>query len=560
LKERPDFLDSLGLRRERMLDQGDPADVIYSMNLFENMGNYNAIRIQADSYDAPLDFNRGIKLDLGSTAKLRTLITYLEIIEFLHGQLSLLSRDSLQKFEASDSLSAWAKRYTMAGSDTSLDSMLEAGLNRQYSANPRSSFFTGGGLHYFENFDKKDNSRTMSVREGFKFSVNLVFVRLIRDIVDYYIALIPNASAIEKNTVTGSLHAEYLTRFIGYEGGVFLSKFYLQLKKIPPSAMADTLVAEMRSSPSRLSAIFCTMEINPTPQGLKNFFTKHGIIDTSEKNIEELIMRCKGLSLSDRGYLAKIHPLKLWAAAYLAGHPFAKLAELKSASLPVLPDVYQWLYSQKRSDFQKSRIKIVLEMDAFERISQSWKNQGYPFAQIVPSYASALGASADRPMALAQLAGIIQNMGIKCPDAQIARIRFGENTPYETTLRFDTMQCKRILSVQIARAVRSCMIDVVENGTAIRANKAFNGSIVVGGKTGTGDHRLRFFNRSGMQTGEKFVERSATFLFLIGDRFFGTITVAVIGPKAGTYDFTSSYPVQLFVTLAPKLVSIINRK
>ena len=47
----------------------------------------NLLRVQADNYEQPLNINEGVKLDLGSTAKLRTLVNYLEIIADLHGGL-----------------------------------------------------------------------------------------------------------------------------------------------------------------------------------------------------------------------------------------------------------------------------------------------------------------------------------------------------------------------------------------------------------------------------------------------------------------------------------------
>ncbi|VEB42184.1 Uncharacterised protein [Chromobacterium violaceum] len=44
--------------------------------------------------------------------------------------------------------------------------MLAASLERKYSASPGESFFTGGGRHTFENFDKNDNGRILSLREA----------------------------------------------------------------------------------------------------------------------------------------------------------------------------------------------------------------------------------------------------------------------------------------------------------------------------------------------------------------------------------------------------------
>jgi hypothetical protein len=84
-----DFLDSLsqtdatkaaGLDQDQLLNAGNPRSVIYSVTLYERGKNANPLRIQTDNYDQPLNINRGTKLQLGSTAKLRTLINYLQIV------------------------------------------------------------------------------------------------------------------------------------------------------------------------------------------------------------------------------------------------------------------------------------------------------------------------------------------------------------------------------------------------------------------------------------------------------------------------------------------------
>src|SRR3546814_10039984 len=57
---------------------------------------------------------------------------------------------------------------------------------------------------------------------------------------------------------------------------------------------------------------------------------------------------------------------------------------------------------------------------------------GYPFDRLVPSYATAIGTSGDRPDALAELMGIVVNNGIRLPTVLIERLRFASDTPYET--------------------------------------------------------------------------------------------------------------------------------
>ena len=48
------------------------------------------------------------------------------------------------------------------------------------------------------------------------------------------------------------------------------------------------------------------------------------------------------------------------------------------------------------------------------------------------------------------------------------------------------------------------------------------------------------------------VSRTATFVFFIGDRYFGVITAYVPGQTAQNYNFTSALPVQILKNLAPE--------
>ena len=56
------------------------------------------------------------------------------------------------------------------------------------------------------------------------------------------------------------------------------------------------------------------------------------------------------------------------------------------------------------------------------------------------------------------------------------------------------------------------------------------------------------------------VNRTATFVFVIGDRFFGTLTAYVHEPYAAHYDFTSALSVQLLKSLAPALQPCWRRR
>jgi membrane peptidoglycan carboxypeptidase len=80
----PAFAAQMGLIGERLLTSKTTDQVRYSFTLFERTADGSRVRVQTDSTDQPFDINEGSKLELGSTAKLRVLTTYLEIIAELH--------------------------------------------------------------------------------------------------------------------------------------------------------------------------------------------------------------------------------------------------------------------------------------------------------------------------------------------------------------------------------------------------------------------------------------------------------------------------------------------
>jgi hypothetical protein len=267
-------------------------------------------------------------------------------------------------------------------------------------------------------------------------------------------------------------------------------------------------------------------------------------------------------SLQDRGYIAKVHPLELWLLAHLREHPDATLAQVLDASRGERLDSYRWLFRSGHRGAQNRRIRTMLEREAFRRIHAQWAATGYPFPSLVPSLATALGTSADRPTALADLMGIIASDGVRIPLRRIESMRFAADTPYETRVEPTPAAPERVLRPEVCAVVQRALISTVEGGTAARARGAVrhaDGSPAqVGGKTGTGDHRFKVIARDQRVLEERPVSRSATFAFLIDDRFFGVLTAVVTGPEAGRYHFTSSLPVQIFTALMPEVLPVLE--
>jgi membrane peptidoglycan carboxypeptidase len=474
----PEAARQAGLFGEHLLtSKDDPAQLYYSFTLFESRDGVNRLRVQTDNMDQPFDINTGAKLELGSTAKLRTLISYLEIVADLHRQLADLSTPELARKDvpARDKLAQWALQHLRASKDKSLPVMLEAAMQRHYSAHPGEVFFTGGGSHTFANFKREDNARSFTVAEAFKDSVNLVFIRIMRDVVNH------------------TLVRGFYRRYRGQTAG-----------------QLDELLLDSRSKTGpRLSA------------------------------------------------------LERWVIEQLRQEPRVSMARLIQDSHDDRLAAYDWLLRLRDRNAQNNRIAALLEREAFVEIHRSWKRLGYPFDRLVPSYASAIGSAGDRPAALAELMGIIVNDGLRLPTVHLEEMRFASGTPFETVLHHQPPRAgERVLAPEVVAVLRQALGQVVAIGTARRLNGALKGSdgkpLAVGGKTGTGDNRLNSYNPRGGLIGSRAINRTATFVFFIGPRHFGTLTAYVPGEQADRYSFTSALPVQIVKQLAPVLGPVVS--
>ncbi|MEO7560097.1 MAG: transglycosylase domain-containing protein [Nitrosospira sp.] len=573
----PEYANAAGLYGPRMLDTEDPGKIVYSFMLSELTPEGAKFRIQADNFEQPLDINKGTKLDLGSTAKLRTLVTYLEIVEALHKKYAALDKKSLlkQEVDPSDMLSRWAIGYLLQSADKSLATMLDAALERNYSANPDERFFTGGGAHIFHNFTREDNRKFLSVREATLKSVNLVYIRLMRDIVRHYMFHIAGSSArILKNA--GDPDREgYLRRFADKEGKQFINRFYLKYKgkTATPDMIRNVFLSSFRHTPRRLAAAYRYLYPDSTFVEFEKFMRPYrSVFKRLTPDFLQDLYEGYGpgkYSLADQGYIVTVHPLELWLVRYLTTHPGAQYADVIKASTDERVAVYHWLFKTKYKNSQDSRIRGLLEIEAFLEIHRSWKRLGYPFDSLVPSLATAIGSSADHPAALAELMGIILNDGVRVPTVLIERLHFGAGTPFETIVERTPVQGERIFSPELAAAVRGVLTDVVATGTASRLARAMveedgnveedDNEILIGGKTGTGDHRYITFSSPGVVKESRAVNRSATFVFFIGDRFFGTMTAFVPGTDAANYKFTSALSTQVVKHLLPILKPLTDK-
>jgi membrane peptidoglycan carboxypeptidase len=563
---KPEFAGQIGLLGEHLLTPASTQEVRYSFTLFERGPDGSRVRVQTDSTDQPFDINEGSKLELGSTAKMRVLTTYLQIVAELHDRYADMKNPELKKVpvEDPDRLTRWAVDYLMQNTDRALPKMLSAALDRKYSASPGESFFTGGGMHHFNNFRKEDNGRLPTLREALQESINLPFIRLMRDIVRYSTYQSPSNSAELMKDDSDPRRQEYLANFADREGTVFLLRFWKRYKDKSTQERLDTFLDGVHPSASRLAAVHRYLLPNAS-QAAFNSFVRARMVENkalpkvTEKRLADMYQSYGpgAYDLPDQGYIARVHPLDLWLVGYLMQHPDAQFKDAVAASRFERQEVYSWLFKSRHKSARDSRIRTMLEIEAFLDIHQRWQKLGYPFDHLVPSLATAIGSSGDRPAALAELIGIIQNDGIRLPTLRIDSLHFAADTPYETRLANNPELGKRVLPSEVAAAMREALSKVVDAGTARRVSGSFkldDGNVLaMGGKTGTGDNRIESIGAGGRILASRAINRTATFVFYIGDNHFGTLTAFVPGRAAEGFRFTSALPVQVLKGMAPIL-------
>jgi len=562
----PAFAGKLGLLGDRLLTPASTPQVRYSFTLFERGADGSRVRVQTDNTDQPFDINEGSKLELGSTAKMRVLTMYLQIIAELHDRYASQTPAQLKKVpvEDQDKLTRWAVDYLIQNPDRDLSKMLAAALDRRYSANPGESFFTGGGMHHFNNFSNQDNGRIPTLREALRESINLPFIRLMRDLVRYATYQAPDNSSELLKDDNNPRRQEYLSQFADREGTTFLLRFWKRYRGKSTQDRLETFLDSVHPTPTRLAAVHRYLLPNADQATFNAFVRAHMTEDKigpklTDKRLEDMY-RAYGpgaWDLPDQGYIARVHPLDLWLVGYLLQNPDAQFKDAVAASHFERQEVYGWLFKSKHKGARDSRIRTMLEIEAFLDIHQRWQQLGYPFDHLVPSLATAIGSSGDRPAALAELIGIIQNDGVRLPTLRIDSLHFAADTPYETELANNPNLGKRVMPSEVASAMREALSQVVDAGTARRVQGSFklqDGSVLaMGGKTGTGDNRIESIGAGGRILASRAINRTATFVFYIGPNHFGTLTAFVPGRAAEGFRFTSALPVQVLKGMAPIL-------
>ena len=568
----PDFIASHALSGKHLLSQGNPADIAYSVLLYEATPQANLLRVHTDSLDRPFDLNTGMKMGLGSTAKLRTLAHYLEVVGQLHADLA--GRDGPSLRLAPDPITAWAQQVMGRNPSIDLEAFLQQALEREYPAEPRRVHFPVSNPSSATESSSSGTSvslseswyipRSLTVRTALVQSSNRVFVRLMRDLIQYHAARLPYDAQVVMTDPDNPLRRHFLEESADQEAVYVLKRSYRSYRGMTEQEVVRG-VLRGRVSARRAAVLFYAWQGDADEQKLGAWLARHvaagtpGAVAETPDAVHRLA-RAYGntrLTIADYGYLLDLQPLDIWCAGELLRNPGISFKDLMARAEHAKKVSSAWLFETRNRRAQELRLRRRIERDAFAQMTPYWRRMGFPFERLVPSLTTALGSSADRPAALAELMGIIVNGGWRRPSVVIDELRFADGTPYYSEFRSQPQLSERLMQPAAATLLRDVLAQVVEYGTGRPLKAAISGPdgvpTQVGGKTGTdsGDSSYAAFAHGRATAASPTRGRTASFAFYVGDRYFGVITASVQGPTAADYGFTSELPLALLRQLAP---------
>ena len=138
----------------------------------------------------------------------------------------------------------------------SLEEVLNQALGRTYSASPSEAFFTGSGLHSFRNFDSKDNGRRLTIREATRRSTNLVFIRLMRDLVRFHEARLGYNAETILTDVNNPFRHRLLTEIADDEAKQTMLRAYQEFRGLSAEDMVQRLLDKQSKSHRHLAILF----------------------------------------------------------------------------------------------------------------------------------------------------------------------------------------------------------------------------------------------------------------------------------------------------------------
>ena len=153
-----------------------------------------------------------------------------------------------------------------------------------------------------------------TVGDAFDHSINMVYIRLMRDIRDYFIA--QNQSAVRiMGDRRDTVRAAYLRRFADEEGQKFVGRFYREYRGLSAAAIRALVVRHGRAGIDQRVTLFRSVRPLGSVADLRGFLTAHSpSLSLDEEKLQGLYTKYAPdrFSLADRAYIAGVNPLRSW--------------------------------------------------------------------------------------------------------------------------------------------------------------------------------------------------------------------------------------------------------
>ncbi len=280
----PEFAKKSGLTGFQLLRPETAPKVVWAITVNEKLPNGQIVtRVSTDTFQGALDLTKGGRQNYGSTGKMRMTATFLEVIAELHDEYSGQGPDTLKavKTHPRDKLTRWAVDYlSRPETDKSLAGMLSASVKEiKYSGAPQ-GFFTGGGMNYPGNFDRKEDHISYSVEGALWESVNLSWYRITDDIEEYmkWHRLKVDTQILDDNPDHPEAFTErqkYLEEFADFEGREFQEKFWNQMRGKKGEQITEHLAAKTKGGRTQLAVIYLSLHPDAPFADFEKFMQKN---------------------------------------------------------------------------------------------------------------------------------------------------------------------------------------------------------------------------------------------------------------------------------------------
>ncbi|RDV39014.1 hypothetical protein DV096_00115 [Bradymonadaceae bacterium TMQ3] len=488
-----------------------------SVTIFARSAGGLEPRAIVDTEPRVVDLSTEGRVDLGSTSKLRVLISYLSGVEQAY------QAQSAGQPAANDPLSRFVARELANEPGLPLTDVLQRALQRPISADPDEVFYTGGGPHEFQNVNPEHDSRYFNVASAFVASANLPFVRLLHEVVAYHAHRI---FGVPIEAVVAGEHPrfeELRERHLQMSAERLVRDAYFYHHRSDLPTMARRALTGLEPTEARCARL--RRAIGSAAELPVSHPCASTEVDAADVDIDPWDEQ---------------DPLELATIAALTEDPEASLTEVMLATAGARSAARDWIAAQTSTTDTRRGIHYAIEEEVFGALQQEWARAGYPFERLTPSLATALGSSGDRPASLARLVAAVRGGGSVPALSHVRLVRLFEGTPYETWLRPTKTQPVRAFGPEVAAAVETLLIRVARRGTGHASGSPWHTGAArweVGGKTGTSDHVLLVRDRAGRVIERRPVARSGAWVFFAGPCLVGTVVMYEEGEDAATHHF-----------------------